>query len=190
MGFASSGDPTRVNYEVPEAASTMFITSTYGVYTLTDDGGDALDYSRPSSASQSNCYSACSPSSSDRAVVSTPPMEYVAADEYRGTEPYTEPSETDSVAYSAPNQHEMPVAYVVGYSSPERGDAAATGCPQSLPDHEAAYWGYESYWSSPDHLEIAAAGCASQLLPSYDDQQHEGGFDGPFAGIAGSEMHA
>ena len=189
MGFASSGAPTRVNYKLPEAASTMYITSTYGVYTLTDDGGDALNYRSPSSASQSNCYSACSPSSSDRAVVSTPPIEYVAADEYRGTEPYTEPSETDSAAYSAPNQQEMPVAYVVGYSSPERGDTAATGCPQSLPDDEAAYWGYESYWSSPDHPEVAA-GCASQYLPSYDDQQHEGGFDGPFAGIAESEMPA
>jgi hypothetical protein len=187
MGFASSVDPTRVNYElVPEAASTMFITSTYGVYTLTDDGSDALDYSSPSSASQSNCYSACSPSSSDRVVVSTPPIEYDAADEYRNTEPYAEPSETNSFVYSALDQHEMPQACVVGYSSPERGNDAATGCAQPLPDHEAAYLDYESYLSSPDHPVVVA----SQLLPSYDDQQHEGGFDGPFAGIAEGGMPA
>ena len=184
MGFASCGDPTRVNYEVPEAASTMFITSTYGVCTLTDDGGDALDYSSPSSASQSNCYSACSPSSSDQVVVSTPPIEYGAADEYRDTEPYAEPSEINSFVYSAPDRHKMPQACVVGYSSPEHGDDAAIGCPQPLPDHEAAYFDYESYSSSPDHV------VASQLLPRYDDQQHEGGFDGPFAGIAEGGMPA
>ena len=170
MGFAGSGD-----YKLPMAASTMYSTSMYGVYTLTDDGGDALDYGSPSSASQSNCYSACSPSSSDRVIVSTPPIEYVPADEYMTA------SEADSFVYVSRDQHKMPAAYVVGCSSLEHDPA--TGCTRPSPDHEAAFFGYESHSSSPDHAEIAAVGCASQLLPSYDDRQHEGGFDGLFAGI-------
>ena len=163
MGFASSGDPTRVNYEVPEAASTMFITSTYGVYTLTDDGSDALDYSSPSSASQSNCYSACSPSSCDALIFSTPPIQCVPADVY------TSPSESDSFLYSSAD-HEMPVAFIIGHSSPEYEHDAATGFPHSSPEHETAYFGCESY-SSPDHPEMPVGyDSQSQLLPNYHYQ--------------------
>ena len=144
MGAANSYVSTRVNYELPLVASTMHATSMYGVCTrLTNDGGDAFDYGSPSSSgSQSNCYSACSPSSGDALIFSTPPIQCVPADVY------TSPSESDSFLYSSAD-HEMPVAFIVGQSSPEYEHDAATGCPHSSPEHETAYFGCESY-SSPE----------------------------------------
>ncbi len=64
------------------------------------------------------------------------------------TEVYTGPSESDSFLYSS-DDHEMPVAFIVGQSSPEYEHDAATGCPHSSPEHETAYFGCESY-SSPE----------------------------------------
>jgi hypothetical protein len=119
-------------------------------------------------------------------IVSAPPIESVSADEYASR------SETNPFVYSSPGEHEMPLAYIVGHSSPEHELDAAAGCSQSSPEqcsgsaHEAVFSSYESY-SSPDHPEIAAGGNAAQTLPSYYDRQYEGAFDGLLAGIGGGE---
>ncbi len=116
-------------------------------------------------------------------VVSTLPIASVPADEY------TSPSDTNSFVYSSPGEHEIPLAYVGGHSSPEHEHDAAAGCPQSSHEcsgsaHEVVFSSYESY-SSPDHPEIAAGAYAAQMLHGYYDRQHEAGFDVLLAGIGG-----
>jgi hypothetical protein len=162
MGLGSSVIPARANYELPVVASTIAGTSMYGVYTVTDDGlgGDALDCGSPASAgvSESNCYSAFSlGSSSDSVIVSTPPLHYVPAEEY------PDAFEADQFVYSSLGQHEIPVASVVGFSSPSHD--AATGWAHPPPEHETASFSscYESHCSSPDSTEAAAVGYASQF---------------------------
>jgi hypothetical protein len=166
MGFGSSVIPARANYELPVVASTIAGTSMYGVYAVTDDGlgGDVLDCGSPASAgvSESNCYSAYSlGSSSDTVIVSTPPLHYVPGEEY------PDAFEADRFVYSSPGQHdsELPVASVVGFSSPSHDAATGWAHPSEFPEHETASFSscYESHCSSPDSTEAAAVCCDSQL---------------------------
>jgi hypothetical protein len=130
IGMASGDFRTSVTYKSPLAASTVYSTSMYGMYTLTDEGGDVSDYGTSSSASHSDRYYACSPSGSDGVIVSAQPVEYVPSDEY------TNLSDIDSFVGSSPTgQHEM--ACAVAYSSPGHDHDVATNGEWSSPGHEA-----------------------------------------------------
>ena len=71
---------------------------------------------------------------------------------------HTSPSKSDSFLYSS-DDHETPVASIVGHSSPEYEHDAATGFPHSSPEHQTASFSCKSY-PSPDHL--ASVGDDSQ----------------------------